>query len=368
MFIYTYTKSNYYKTEGDFLKNHFIKKIKLQGPISVSEFMSDCLLSPKKGYYNLENTIGSKGDFITAPEISQVFGELIGLSLVDYWHQSEKPKSPIITDLGGGKGTMLKDCLRAINKVDKNFSESIQPTFIESSLTLKKKQKHMIPDSKSFNDISDIPDGFLMLYANEFFDALPIHQFIKINANWHERLIDIDLNNNLKFIYDNKPSIYEKILPKNLKNNEVMEFSPPAINIVSSLTKRVLAMGGIVLIIDYALSDKDTFGSLQAVKGHEYIDPLSSPGNSDLSSKVDFSTLSNVAKELNANVHGPINQNLFLKNLGIELRCEQLIKQNPEYKDTIINDYNRLTSTNEMGDLFKAMAITPKNSIKPAGF
>ena len=147
-----------------------------------------------------------------------------------------------------------------------------------------------------------------------------------------------------------------------------MEFSPPAINIVSSLTKRVLAIGGIVLIIDYALSNKDTFGSLQAVKDHEYIDPLSSPGNSDLSSKVDFSTLSNVAKELNANVHGPINQNLFLKNLGIELRCEQLIKQNPEYKDTIINDYNRLTSTNEMGDLFKAMAITPKNLIKPAGF
>ncbi|MAC41746.1 MAG: hypothetical protein CMJ05_08150 [Pelagibacterales bacterium] len=350
------------------MRNHFIKKIKLQGPISVSEFMSDCLLSPKKGYYNLENTIGNKGDFITAPEISQIFGELIGLSFVDYWHQCKKPKSPIITDLGGGKGTMLDDCLRAISKVDKNLREFIRPTFVESSYTFKKKQKNIIPDSNSFGEIDEIPDGFLMLYANEFFDALPIHQFIKINNNWHERLIDLDLNNNLKFIADNKPSIYEKILPRNLQNNEIIEFAPSAIQIVSSLTKRVLATGGIILIIDYALSDKDTFGSLQAVKDHKYIDPLSNPGNSDLSSKVNFSILAKVAEELNAKVHGPIKQNVLLKNLGIELRCEQLIQNNPSKEKSIINDYNRLTASNAMGDLFEAMAITPQNLFKPAGF
>ena len=327
------------------MRNHFIKKIKLQGPISVSEFMSDCLLSPKKGYYNLEDTIGSKGDFITSPEISQIFGELIGLSLADYWYQCQKPKSPIITDLGGGKGTMLNDCLRAINKVDKNLRNFIQPTFIESSSILKKKQKIIIPDSNSFNEISEIPDGFLMLYANEFFDALPIHQFIKINNNWHERLIDLDLNNNLEFIADNKPSLYEKILPKNLQNSEIIEFSPAAIQIVSSLTKRVLATGGIILIIDYALNDKDTFGSLQAVKDHQYIDPLSNPGNSDLSSKVNFSILAKVAEELNAKVHGPIKQNVLLKNLGIELRCEQLIQNNPSKEKSIINDYNRFFFT-----------------------
>ena len=350
------------------MKNHFIKKIKLQGPISVSEFMSDSLLSPKKGYYNLEDTIGSKGDFITSPEISQIFGELIGLSLADYWYQCQKPKSPIITDLGGGKGTMLQDCLRAINKIDKNLRNLIQPTFIETSLTLKKKQKIILPDSTSFNDISEIPDGFLMLYANEFFDALPIHQFVKINDNWHERLIDLDLNNNLKFIYDNKPSLYQNVLPKNLKNNEIIELSPPAINIVSALTKRILETGGIVLIIDYALSNKDTFGSLQAVKDHKYIDPLSNPGNSDLSSKVNFSMLSSIAKELNANVHGPIKQSVLLEGLGIQLRCEQLIKHNPSKKNTIENEYNRLTGNSEMGDLFEAMAITPKNLIKPGGF
>ena len=350
------------------MRNHFIKKIKLHGPISVAEFMSDCLLSPKKGYYNLENTLGNKGDFITAPEISQIFGELIGLSFVDYWHQCKKPKSPIITDLGGGKGTMLDDCLRAISKVDKNLRKFIQPTFVESSNTFIKKQKKIIPDSNSFGDINEIPNGFLMLYANEFFDALPIHQFIKINNNWHERLIDLDLNNNLEFIADNKPSLYEKILPKNLQNNEIIEFSPAAIQIVSSLTKRVLATGGIILIIDYALSDKDTYGSLQAVKDHKYIDPLINPGNSDLSSKVNFSILTKVAEELNAKVHGPIKQNVLLKNLGIELRCEQLIQNNPDKKTSIIDSYNRLTANSAMGELFEAMAITPQNLFKPAGF
>ena len=171
-----------------------------------------------------------------------------------------------------------------------------------------------------------------------------------------------------QFIYDNKPSLYQNVLPKNLKNNEIIELSPPAINIVSALTKRILETGGIVLIIDYALSNKDTFGSLQAVKDHKYIDPLSNPGNSDLSSKVNFSILSSIAKELNANVHGPIKQSVLLKSLGIQLRCEQLIKKNPSKKNTIENEYNRLTSNSEMGDLFEAMAITPKNLIKPGGF
>jgi NADH dehydrogenase [ubiquinone] 1 alpha subcomplex assembly factor 7 len=350
------------------LKNYFIKKIKIQGPITVSEYMSDCLLSPKYGYYNLKNTIGSKGDFITSPEISQIFGELIGLSFVNYWHQSLKPTLPIIADIGGGKGTMLKDSLRAINQVDKNLRKLIRPIFIESSSTLITKQKEIVPDSTSFKNIYEIPDGFLMLYANEFFDALPIHQFIKIKNNWHERLIDIDSDNNLKFVYNNKPSLYEKIFPKYLKNNKVIEFCPSAINIISSLTKRILASGGIVIIIDYALSDDDKFGSLQAVKGHKYIDPLSNPGNSDLSSKVNFSIISNIAKELNANVHGPIKQKTLLKNLGIDIRCQQLIKNNPRHKNNILSEYKRLTSNTEMGDLFKAIAITPKNSIKPAGF
>jgi len=340
----------------------------MQGPIGISEYMADCLLAPKSGYYNLANTIGKKGDFITAPEISQIFGELLGLTIVDYWQKSLKPKLPILADLGGGNGTMLKDALRAINHVDKNLIDIIQPIFVESSSKLIEKQKKSVPNSKSYKEISEIPKGFLMICANEFFDALPVHQFIKINKKWHERLVDVDTNNNLKFVYDNKPSIYEEIFPSYLKNNKIIEFCPAAINMISSLTNRIKQSGGIAIIIDYAFNKNDIYGSLQAVKNHKYIDPLTDPGNSDLSTKVNFSVISDVAKDIGANVYGPIKQKILLKNLGIEIRCQQLIKNNPKLKNKIIREYDRLTSNSEMGNLFEAIAITPKDSSRPSGF
>ena len=350
------------------MKEHFIKKIKLQGPITISDYMSDCLLAPNNGYYNKENVIGSKGDFITAPEISQIFGELIGLAFVDYWYQCNKPHSPLLVDIGGGNGTMMKDAIRAIGQVDKILSKVIQPIFIETSSILSKKQKFNIPESKSFNDINNIPNGFSMLYANEFFDALPIHQFIKVNDNWHERLIDINSNNELHFIYNEKPSPYENILPEYLKKNKIIEFSPAIINIINSLVKKILEQGGAFLIIDYALDKNDNYGSFQAIKNHKYIDPLIAPGECDLSAKVDFTLIRKIAKDLKANVYGPIKQNKFLKNLGIDIRYKQLIKNNPDKKNLILNDYYRLTSENEMGSLFEAMFITSKKTEQPAGF
>ena len=135
------------------MKEHFIKKIKLQGPITISDYMSDCLLAPNDGYYNNENVIGSKGDFITSPEISQMFGELVGLAFVDYWYQFNKPHTPLLVDIGGGNGTMMKDALRAIGQVDKVLSKVIQTFFIETSSVLSKKQKFNVPESKSFHDI-----------------------------------------------------------------------------------------------------------------------------------------------------------------------------------------------------------------------
>ncbi len=350
------------------MKEHFLKKIKLHGPITVSDYMSDCLLAPKYGYYNKNNVIGAKGDFITSPEISQIFGELIGLAFVDYYYKCKKPVSPILVDLGGGNGTMMKDALRATQQIDNILSKKIKPIFIESSSSLIKKQKFNVPNSESYNDINKIPNGFSMLYANEFFDALPIHQFIKINNNWHERLIDIDSNNDLQFIYDKQPSPYQTILPEYLKNNQIIEFSPAIINIITSIIKRILEQGGIFLIIDYALNKKDIFGSLQAVKDHKYINPLLEPGECDLSTKVDFKLIIKIAKELKANVFGPIEQKDFLENLGINIRCQQLIKNNPDRKELILNDCKRLTSEREMGSLFKAMVITSKKSIQPAGF
>ena len=350
------------------MKEHFIKKIKLQGPITIADYMSDCLLAPKQGYYNRNNVIGTKGDFITSPEISQIFGELVGLSFVDYWHQCNKPESPILVDIGGGKGTMMKDALRAIKQVDKILLKKIQPIFIEASLKLSQLQKLNIPESESFNDINKIPKGFTMLYANEFFDALPTHQFVKVNNSWHERLIDIDSNDGLRFIHDTKSSPFEHILPEYLKKNIIIEFSPAIVNITTSIIKKILEQRGAFLIIDYALDKKDKFGSFQAVRKHEYINPLLFPGECDLSTKVDFTLIKNIARELKAHVYGPIKQNIFLKNLGIDIRCKQLIKTNPNKKDKILNDYYRLISDEEMGNLFEAIIITSEEKIQPAGF
>jgi len=352
------------------LKDYFIKKIKIEGPISISTYMAENNIAPNKGYYDSLNIIGRKGDFITAPEISQMFGELLGLLITNYWYLCKKPKKPILVDMGGGNGTMMKDCLRAINNVDKNFKNEITPIFIEASNKLILKQKKAIPNSLNFKDLNKVPNKFMGLIANEFFDALPIKQFIKINKNWHERLIDLNPNNNnqLIFTYDKKPTRYLELIPNISSKYKIIEICPSAINFVKEISKKIKAFGGIAIIIDYALQKDDYFGSLQAVKKHKHVDPLSNPGFIDLSARVNFNMIIKTAKELGLRVHGPLKQNEFLKKLGIDLRFQQLIKYNPSKKKQIKEAYIKLMSEKEMGSLFKVIAITRKLSPKPSGF
>ena len=340
------------------MKEHFIKKIKIQGPISISEYMTDNNIAPIQGYYNLDNTIGKSGDFITSPEISQVFGELIGLYHTNYWHLCENPKNPLFIELGGGNGTMMKDALRAISKVDKNLRNII------------KKQKENVPEAIIYEDLQKIPNHFIQLTANEFFDALPIKQFIKINDKWYERLIDIDPNNNekLRFIASKNPTKYIKFFPKISNKIKIFEFCPSAISLIIYISNKIKSHGGFDIIIDYSLNTNDHYGSLQAVKKHKYINPLDNPGFIDLSARVNFDILKKTALQNNMNVYGPIRQNKFLKNLGIDMRFKQLIKNNPNIKKEINASYEKLMSENEMGRLFKVMIITKKSSPVPDGF
>ncbi len=352
------------------MREYFKNKIKIHGPISISDYMSENNLSPNKGYYNLDNIIGKKGDFITSPEVSQIFGELIGLFIIDYWYLSNKPYNPILIDLGGGNGTLMKDCLRAINKVDNKFYEALSPIFIETSSMMMAKQKNNIPNSKNYKDFNKLPNNYISLIANEFFDALPIKQYIRINNNWHERLIDLDPNNENKFrfVYAKKPSTYLKKIFNFSSKHKIIEVCINTINIVKEISYRINNYGGIALIIDYALQDDDYFGSFQAIKKHNFIDPLSEPGFIDLSARVNFDLIKKTAIENGANVYGPITQNKFLKRLGIDIRCQQLIKANPEKTELIQEQYNKLMSKNEMGSIFKVLAITNKNSSTPTGF
>ena len=352
------------------MKQYFIKKIKLQGPISISEYMAESNLAPKKGYYDTGTKIGKKGDFITSPEVSQVFGELLGLFMTDYWNLNDRPNKSILVDLGGGNGTMMNDCLRAIDKVNTKYSQSLKPIFIETSNQLAIKQYNLVPNSTIYKDFDKIPNTYMGLIANEFFDALPIKQYIKVNNNWHERLIDIDPKNDqkLRFTYSKNPT--KKIgLLKNISSKyKILEFCPSAINIIKEITNKIINYGGIALIIDYAIQKDDYYGSLQAIKNHKYINPLSKPGLIDLSARVDFNMIKKISLYNGATVHGPINQNKFLKNLGIDVRCQQLINANPDKTEQIKLEYQKLMSNEEMGSLFKVIAITNKKSPIPAGF
>ena len=352
------------------MKDYFIKKIKIEGPISISTYMAENNLAPNKGYYNSDNIIGKKGDFITSPEVSQMFGELLGLLITNYWHLSNKPKKPILVDLGGGNGTMMKDCLRAINNIDKNFKDNVTPIFIETSNKFISKQKKAMPNSLNFKELNEIPNKFMGLIANEFFDSLPIKQFIRINKYWHERLIDLNPNNEnqLIFTYDRKPTKYLELISDFSSKHKIIEICPSALSIIKEISNKIKIYGGIAIIIDYALEKNDYYGSLQAVKKHTHVSPLSNPGLIDLSARVNFNMIIETAEELGLNVYGPSKQNEFLEKLGIGLRCQQLIKFNPSKKQQIKKAYNKLMSEKEMGSLFKVIAITKKLSPKPAGF
>ena len=350
------------------MKQHFIKKIKLQGPISVAEYMADSMLAPEVGYYDSKISIGSRGDFITGPEISQMFGELIGVFFTQCWSINNNPKPIHFVDLGGGNGTMMNDSLRTIKKIEPNLFKNINPIFLESSKLLINNQKKLIPQSSFINDIDEIPNGNLFITANEFFDCLPIHQFIKVDGHWHERLIGLDKNNQMIFVISSYPSHYDFILPKNYKNGEIYELSSTLVQIVNGLSKKINEFGGIALIIDYAYEDKEPFGTLQSVKNHKYINPLLKPANSDLSCKVNFKLLSTIARDAGLAVKGPITQKVFFEKLGIDLRSAQLIKKNPEKKKKINEEKNRLIDDEGMGNLFKVLAITKNNYSIPEIF
>ena len=215
-----------------------------------------------------------------------------------------------------------------------------------------------------------IPNTYMGLIANEFFDALPIKQYIKVDNNWHERLVDIDPKNdqNLRFVYDKNPSKHINFLPNISPEYKILETCPSADNLINEITNKIINFGGVALIIDYALQKKDYYGSFQAIKNHKYADPLSKPGSIDLSARVNFDVIKKVAKYNGANVYGPINQNKFLKNLGIDIRCQQLINANPKKSEQIKLDYEKLMNEDEMGGLFKVMAITNKDGPLPSGF
>ena len=346
---------------------YLIRRIRTDGPMPLSEYMDTCLMHPEHGYYTTQPPFGAQGDFITAPEISQMFGELIGLSLGQAWIDQGAPERFTLAELGPGRGTMMADILRATRGIP-GFHAAMQLVLLEGSERLRAQQKQVLQhqDITWIKTTGDLPDQPLFLVANEFFDALPIRQFQRHKDGWRERCIGLDESEAL--IFGLAPTAPQPALTGRLtdtRDGDIVEISSASASIMSTIDHKIARFGGIALIIDYGdwRSLGDTF---QALRQHRYENPLACPGVADLTAHVDFEALTLAATTTRYSRLTP--QGVFLERLGITQRAEALAaKLSGPDRQAHIQAHRRLTHPAEMGTLFKVLALYPKGAAPPPG-
>lgn len=330
------------------------------GPISLSQFMGES----NAKYYANRDPLGEEGDFITAPEISQMFGELIGLWFADLWVKMGQSKNIHFVELGPGRGTLMTDAMRTASRYE--FDPTIH--FVEGSPTLRKLQKEKFPNAVHHHDLSTLPeDRPLLVMANEFFDALPIKQLLRSADGWHERMVGIDENDNLTFVAG-KERVDDLVPPSWQKASQgtMIETSPAADALMAELSARLANQGGAALIIDYGPLEARSGSTLQALKAHKHVDPLTHPGEADLTAHVDFERLAQVAEENGAEVMGLQMQGDWLHQMGIETRFEALKRKDPANVDVTQRQFDRLVQDDQMGALFKVLGVCGRRW--PIGF
>jgi NADH dehydrogenase [ubiquinone] 1 alpha subcomplex assembly factor 7 len=344
------------------------------GPISLADWMAEALTHPMLGYYRRGDPLGASGDFTTAPEISQVFGELIGLWLVDAWERLRAPDPVLVVELGPGRGTLMADALRAA-KLRPEFLRAIRLHLVESSPGLRERQAAALATaSPSWHDgFETVPPGPLLLVANEFFDALPIRQFQRTETGWRERMVALDeRGDGFRWVLGPpSPAADALLAPAQLgaPPGAIAETSPAARGLASAIGLRLTQAPGAALIVDYGHDGSAAGDTLQALRRHAPADPLDDPGEIDLTAHVDFAALAGGARAAGAEAHGPVAQGAFLKSLGAELRAERLIgRATPDQQAQIRSGLHRLIAPEEMGRLFRAMALTAPGLGPPAGF
>jgi SAM-dependent MidA family methyltransferase len=358
------------------LETEIRRRIAIAGPMPVNEYMTLCLADGKHGYYTTRDPFGAGGDFITAPEVSQMFGEMIGLWMVSVWKQMDSPKNLHVVELGPGRGTMMKDALRAA-KVIPAFLETVDIHLVEISPALIAYQKRTLEPLSMpvswHSALADVPAGPAIVVANEFFDALPISQAVKTERGWHERQIEIDSAGYLAFTVAPDPiPHFDTLLPPALRNapeDSVFEWRTG--NIAMELGTRLARNSGAALVIDYGHDQSATGDTLQAVGRHAYANPLSAPGSIDLTAHVDFQAMGNAIEAMGTNGFGPITQSQFLRRLGIVTRAASLkAKAADAATANIDSELRRLISEGEagMGALFKAAAYAHPSLGVPPGF
>lgn len=348
------------------LRDTLLDQIAATGPMRLDEYMAACLLHPTLGYYTTRTPFGAKGDFITAPEISQMFGELIGLCLAQTWLSQGAPSAFTLAELGPGRGTLMADILRATRGVP-GFADAAQIRLIDASPAMRAVQKETLAEHNVvWVDAPDaLPQQALYLVANEFFDALPIRQFVRAGTGWRERQVGI-ANGALTFglgPVQNQPALQDRL--DDTQDGDLIEDCAQFAPIMAPIAARIAQFGGAGLIIDYG--DWRSLGdTMQALQAHTPVDPLEAPGQCDLTAHVDFERLAQASAPARHSRITP--QGVFLERLGITQRAQSLAQTMEG--DTLavhIAAHRRLTHPSEMGNLFKVMGIYPPTQPPPPG-
>jgi NADH dehydrogenase [ubiquinone] 1 alpha subcomplex assembly factor 7 len=355
------------------LKAAIAHRIRREGPLSVAAFMAMVLHDPDYGYYARRDPLGRAGDFLTAPEISQIFGELIGLCLADWWQRAGRPDPIVLAELGPGHGTLLADLLRAAATAP-DFRHALRLHLVEASPVLRAMQQHRLAAAEPhFVDSIDLlPPGPLLLIANEFLDALPIRQLVRGRAHWSERLVALDPDGGLVFANGPEHSALSLLVPaalRELPSATIVEICPAAAALAAWLGGRLKQAPGLALVIDYGAFPSAAGATLQAVRHHQRANVLDDPGSADLSAHVDFASIKTVAEAAGAAVHGPVPQGRFLLALGAEARLQALLAgATPAQRPALESGVARLIDPAQMGTLFKVLAMTSPDLPAPAGF
>lgn len=324
--------------------------IRETGPISLAHYIGES----NARYYASRDPLGDQGDFITAPEVTQMFGELIGLWLADLWVRMGARKHIHYVELGPGRGTLARDALTTAARYD--FAPQIH--FVETSATLRGLQRAAFPKCRHHHDVSTLPDDApLLIVANEFFDALPVHQLVRAADGWFERMVGLD-GNAFTFVAGKEPM--DHLVPQGwarASQGSMIETSPAAAAVMGELAQRLAQQGGAALIIDYGQTELRAGSTVQALKNHQKVDIFAHPGDADITAHVDFELLQTVTRRHGADVMGVQMQGEWLRQMGIDTRMEALQRRNPREADTLKRQRDRLVESSQMGTLFKVLGV-----------